>query len=55
MLGEAQQFTPVLKNYCVIICFAEWRTQADVDFFLNQCLFYSNVHTVSVPLFAVTF
>lgn len=54
MLGKAQHFVPVLKNYCIVIRFAEWHIWADVDFFLNQCLFYSNVHTMSVPQFAVT-
>lgn len=54
VLGKAQKYTPVLKNYCIIIRLAKWHIRADVDF-LNQCLFSSNVDTMSVPWFAVTF
>lgn len=33
VLGKAQKYAPVLKNYCIIIKLAKWHIRADVDFF----------------------
>lgn len=33
VLGKAQKYAPVLKNYCIIIKLAKWYIRADVDFF----------------------
>lgn len=33
VLGKAQNYTAVLKNYCIILRRAKWHIQADVDFF----------------------
>lgn len=33
VLGKAQKYAPVLKNYCIIIKLANWHIRADVDFF----------------------